>query len=255
MNADVLSDLVITKVRSASTMYTPEKTKMKKADRPCWAILIKYEGETVYSFAGKRLHSDLNHIVILPKGCCYEWQSIRAGHFSTIEFESELTFSEPFGFSVKNGEKILKLFKALEYRRNLKKPMIELESIRDTYSIILALNQAANGKYSSSDKQHKIVPAIEYISQNYNTKLSNDELAALTGLSTVYFRKLFTQIMGVSPMAYVHELRTAKAKEMLRSDYGTLADIAQSLGYSNLFDFSRDFKKHTGISPSGFEKT
>ena len=40
-----------------------------------------------------------------------------------------------------------------------------------------------------------------------------------------------------------------KAKEMLKSDYGTLSDIALSIGYSSLYDFSRDFKKHTGTSP------
>ena len=94
---------------------------------------------------------------------------------------------------------------------------------------------------------------MEYISQNYNKKIINDELAALTGLSTVYFRKLFTDIIGVSPIAYVHKLRVEKAKEMLKSDYGTLSDMAQSLGYPSLYDFSRDFKKHTGVSPSRYQ--
>ena len=43
-----------------------------------------------------------------------------------------------------------------------------------------------------------------------------------------------------------------QAKEMLRSDYGSLADVAFSLGYSNIYDFSRDFKKHTGVPPSKY---
>jgi len=51
----------------------------------------------------------------------------------------------------------------------------------------------------------------------------------------------------------VHQFRTEKAKEMLGSDYGTLSDIAQSLGYPNLYDFSRDFKKHAGVAPSKYE--
>lgn len=253
MNIDILSDLIITKVYSISTMYTPENTKLKRNDRQRWAVVIKYEGETVYTSGGKRILSDLNHIVILPRGCSYDWQCTKSGHFSVIEFESEPTYMEPISFSVKNGEKILKMFKESEHKRNLKKPMMELESIRDTYSILLALAQSEPERYLPTKKQQMIAPAIEYISQHYNENITNDSLAMLTGLSNVYFRKLFTDIIGVSPIAYVHKLRIEKAKEMLKSDYGTLSDIAQSLGYSSLYDFSRDFKKHTNLSPSKYE--
>jgi len=255
MTIDILSDLVITKVYSVSTLYTPEMTKLRRNDRQRWAVVIKYEGETVYSSNGKRFLSDIEHIVILPKGCSYEWQCTRSGHFSIIEFESESTFCEPISFSVKNGEKILKKFKDLEYKRNLKKPMVELESIRDTYSILLVLMQAVEARYLPTEKQQKIAPAVEYISQHYNENITNDELAEISGISTVYFRKLFSSVVGVSPIVYARRLRIEKAKEMLRSDYGTLSDVAQSLGYASLYDFSRDFKKHTGTSPSRYEKT
>ena len=253
MRIDILSDLVITKVYSVSTFYTPEKTKLKRNDRKRWAVVIKYEGETVYNSNGKRFLSDIDHIVILPKGCSYDWLCTRSGHFSIIEFESEPTFCEPISFSVKNGEKILKMFKDLEYKRNLKRSMVELESIRDTYSILLALEQSVATRYLPTKKQQKIALAVEYIFQHYTENITNDALATITGFSTVYFRKLFTSMMGVSPITYVHRFRIEKAKEMLKSDYGTLSDVAQSLGYSSLYDFSRDFKKHTGVAPSKYE--
>ena len=253
MNIEVLSNLVITKVYSVSTFYNPKNTKLKRTDRQRWAIVIKYEGETVYYSNGKQFLSDIGHIVILPKGCFYDWHCTRSGHYSIIEFDSGSTFCEPIPFSVKNGETILKMFKDLEYKRNLKKPTVEIESIYDTYSIILALTQAVSERYIPTEKQQKIAPAIEYISQHYNKNITNDALAAITGLSTVYFRKLFTSIMGVSPITYVHRFRIEKAKEMLKSDYGTLSDIAQSLGYPSLYDFSRDFKKHVGVAPSKYE--
>ena len=131
--------------------------------------------------------------------------------------------------------------------------MMELESIRDAYSILLAVTKHGSDYYLPTEKQQKIAPAIEYISQHYNENVTNDVLAAVVGMSTVYFRKLFTSIMGVSPITYVHQFRTEKAKEMLKSDYGSLSDIALSLGYSGLYDFSRDFKKHAGVAPSKYE--
>lgn len=253
MNTEVLSKLVITKVHSVSTLYNPESAKGRRSNRVRWAIVIKYEGETVYTAEGKRYLSDLNHIMILPKSSTYEWQCTSSGHFLTVEFESEQTFPELMSFSVKNSEKILKMLKELEYKRNLKHPMIEIESIRDVYSIIMAIVQTGSKSYIPTDKQAKIAAATEYISQNYAQKITNDGLAELTGLSTVYFRKLFTEIMGVSPITYARQIRIEKAKEMLKSDYGTLSDMALSLGYANLYDFSRDFKKHTGTSPSKYE--
>ncbi|MBQ9098764.1 MAG: helix-turn-helix transcriptional regulator [Clostridia bacterium] len=253
MNANILSNMVITKVHSVSTMYTPQHRKAKRTDRQRWALVIKYEGETVYTSNGKSWLSDANHIAILPKGCSYDWQCTRAGHFSIIEFESALTCCEPFTVFVKNSERILKLFRELEYTRNLQAPMMEIESIWHMYSIILALAQGESEPYAPLEKQKKIAPALEYISQHYDHNMTNDQLATLTGLSTVYFRKLFTQIMGVSPISYVHDLRIQKAKEMLRSDYDSLSSVAQSLGYLNLYDFSRDFKKHTGVAPSKYE--
>ena len=157
-----------------------------------------------------------------------------------------------FTFPINNSEKILKLFKELEYKRTLKKQMYKVESIRDTYSILLMLTQLMRKNYFPVEKINKISPALEYIAKNYSKNIKNDVLANLCNLSTVYFRKLFSETMGISPIAYVHELRIKKAKEMLKSDYSSITDIAESLGYLNIYDFSRTFKKHTGITPSKY---
>ena len=252
MSLDILANLVITKLYSVSTLYTPENTRTKINDRPRWAVVTKYEGETIYTSNGKSFLSDLNHMVILPKGCSYDWECTKSGHFSIIEFESEPVFCEPISFTVKHGEKFLKQFKELEYKRNLRNFMFEAESIMDTYAIILSLVRSASEAYIPNSKQKKLQLAIEYISQNYSKNITNDTLSAISGMSTGYFRKLFTQMMGVSPFAYTKQLRIEKAKEMLKSDYGTLTDVAHSLGYANLYDFSRDFKKHTGVAPSKY---
>lgn len=253
MQEELLETLMVTGVHSASTMFTLENTKVKKKDRPRWAIVLKFEGETVYTSGGNRFLSDLNHLVVLPKGCSYEWICTKSGHFSIIEFECDRILPEPVCFPVKNGARLLRMFRDLEYTRNLRKPLYEMESIRDLYSILLLLRQDRPERYIDGQQRKRILPAVEFISQNYNKNITNDTLANLTGMSTVYFRKLFTAAMGISPIAYTKQLRIEKAKEMLKSDYGSLSDLAQSLGYANLYDFSRDFKKHTGVAPSRYE--
>ena len=54
MSIELLSNLVITKVHSVSTLYNPENTKLKRNDRERWAAVIKYEGETVYLVEDQR---------------------------------------------------------------------------------------------------------------------------------------------------------------------------------------------------------
>jgi len=252
MISDVLSNMYIKKVFSATTMYSEKNKKAKRDYRPCWAIVIKYEGKTVYTSDNKDYISDKNNIVILPRGCAYEWQCVQSGHFSIIEFQCDTECKELFLFSVKSSDKILRFFKDMEYKRAVKKTMYEMECLRDVYSLILHLTDEMTKSYMPTSRREKLLPAIEYIAKNYNRKISNDELAGLTGLSTVYFRKLFFEQFGISPIAYVHNLRITKAKEMLKSDYGSITDIALSLGYNNIYDFSRDFKNHTGVSPSNY---
>lgn len=255
MYSSILSKLIITEVYSVSTIYTSKYALTQKTDRPCWAIVIKHEGETVYKSNGKTYISNIHNMVILPRGSSYEWRCTEAGHYAIIEFQSELIHEEIFVFPVKNGEKILNMHKRLEYNRNAQIPLFEIESIRDTYSIILALSHSAQKQYVPGNKQQKLIPALEYIARNYNTEINNTDLAALTGLSTVYFRKLFKDIYGTSPIAYAHNLRINKATEMLKSDYGSITDIALSLGYNNIYEFSKDFKNHTGISPTQYVKS
>ncbi len=251
MYTDILSNLVITKVYSASTFYTPDKIK-KKNSRNRWGAIIKYEGETVYASCGKQFLSDAHHIILLPKGCSYSWECTRAGHFCSIEFECETSLCEPIVINVKSSDKILRVFKEIERKRTLNNPTAELESIRGMYSILLLLIQSSREAYVPPEKQRKISSIVEYMSEHYSESLTNDDLARLAGVSTTYFRRLFSSYMGTSPINYLRKLRIEKAKEMLKSDYSSISDLARSLGYSSIYDFSRDFKKHVGVSPSRY---
>lgn len=254
MNAEILSDLTIKKIYSISTIYTEKNAHAKRENRSQWALVIKYEGETCYFSNGKKYISNINSIALLPKGCNYDWICKKSGHFSIVEFECEKTYHDIFLFNIKNGEQYHKIVKKMEIGRTLKKTAYVLDELKDLYGIIASLLKTVEPVYVPSSQKEKILPAIEYIARNYNKHICNDELADIVGLSTVYFRKLFREIMGISPINYVKSVKMNKAKKMLRSDYSSITDIAYSLGYNNVYEFSRDFKKHIGISPLNYVK-
>lgn len=253
LTADILTNLVIEEVCTAITIYNAENTKGKQNNRQRWAIIIKYEGETQYNSNGKKYISNINNVVILPKGSCYEWTCTGSGHYSVIEFECDTRCSEIFSFNLRDGEKIHKIFRKIESNRAIDNPLSKMESVRDCYSVILTILQEKQKKYLPTSKYKKLEPALNYIAENYTLGITNDELAKCTGFSTVYFRKLFAEVFGISAVAYVHKLRISKAKEMLKSEYGSISDIAFSLGYTSIYDFSRTFKKYTGVPPSKYK--
>lgn len=94
MNQDKLAKLIIKGKISASNLFSFEKKGAKMENRPFWSIMYKSTGETLYLCGEKRLYSNMNSIIVAPKGCNYEWRLIQSGTFSYINFDSDMTDDE-----------------------------------------------------------------------------------------------------------------------------------------------------------------
>lgn len=81
------------------------------------------------------------------------------------------------------------------------------------------------------------------------------ELSQNANISYEYFRRIFENVYGVSPVKYLNKLRIDRAKELLNSGMYTVADAAFQSGFSDISYFSRFFKKETGLSPSEYKKS
>ncbi len=96
--------------------------------------------------------------------------------------------------------------------------------------------------------------AITYINEYYTSKLSNDELAKLCGMSKFHFIRRFTQRTGKTPQKYHTALLLSKSIMMLTDTNLKITDIAASLGFDDSLYFSRLFKKTYGMSPLEYRK-
>jgi len=73
--------------------------------------------------------------------------------------------------------------------------------------------------------------------------------------SPIKRRDAFSTVVTVkSPLQSFDMLYDREPLEMLKSDYGSITNIAQTLGFLDIYDFSRAFKKYVGISPLKYKK-
>ncbi|MBP1992501.1 AraC family transcriptional regulator [Paenibacillus eucommiae] len=91
--------------------------------------------------------------------------------------------------------------------------------------------------------------ALRYIHEHYTEAVTMDQLADLLGCSISYMYRLFKAEIGKSPNDYMIGIRMEQARQYLLTTQLTLREIALSVGYADVYYFSRLFKKQFGVSP------
>ena len=80
------------------------------------------------------------------------------------------------------------------------------------------------------------------------------ELAAMSGLSRAAFARAFREALGRAPMQYLTDWRMTLARDSLRADDLSLAQIADAVGYGSPFAFAAAFRRHHGDPPGAWRQ-
>jgi AraC-like DNA-binding protein len=79
-------------------------------------------------------------------------------------------------------------------------------------------------------------------------------LAQLAGMSPTHFARVFKGAFGTSPIDWLRRERISQAKRRLAETGASIKEIAAQTGYRDRYFFSKDFKKHTGLTPREFRR-
>jgi len=104
------------------------------------------------------------------------------------------------------------------------------------------------------DTPQTILAIQRYLMQNYQEKLTLEEMGSRFNLNPFYLQKQFKRYIGQSPTEYLIYLRMSQAKRLIRSTHQSIGEIARQVGIKNLGYFTRLFKKQEGITPHEYSK-
>lgn len=87
------------------------------------------------------------------------------------------------------------------------------------------------------------------------SSISVAEMAERANLSEDHFIRVFKKAKGVTPGEFVLGARIDSAVSLLLFTSRTISEIADELGYCDIFHFSKQFKKRMGVSPRNYRHT
>ena len=91
--------------------------------------------------------------------------------------------------------------------------------------------------------------ALDLIHHEYADLSGASEIAIRSGLSQQHLSRLFRQHVGATPAAYLWQVRTDRAVDLVRASGLTLAEVSSQTGFSNQFHMSRRIRAAYDASP------
>jgi len=104
-------------------------------------------------------------------------------------------------------------------------------------------------------EDNPILQVKQYIDDHYAEPITAEDLASMSHCSKGHLFRTFKKFFRVSPLAYQQDLRFEAAQRLLRFTSLRCYEIAQRVGYSNVYYFHRQFKKRTGITPTRYRRS
>lgn len=109
---------------------------------------------------------------------------------------------------------------------------------------------------SYSDNQKQIYfDIMDYIKTNISRNIKIAEIAAAFGYNEKYISHRFAEICGIPLKQYILKTKMDQASYMLTDTNKSITEIARELGFTDSHNFSRTYKKITGLSPSEYRNT
>ena len=131
--------------------------------------------------------------------------------------------------------------------------------IRSYWYLLLRNLNTGQGKsaHSAGSQQHmldKIQTILDFMEDHYDSSITLQDCAEITGFSPSHFSHLFHQATGTGFVRYLNTIRVSHAADLILVSGDKLIDIAEQCGFSSVRTFNRVFLEITGTTPSEYSR-
>jgi AraC-like DNA-binding protein len=102
--------------------------------------------------------------------------------------------------------------------------------------------------------RRRAVEAALWIEAHSHEPIDLESAARQAGRSPFHFLRLFSRVLGVTPHQYLVRSRLKRAASLLADESRPITDIAFEVGFGDLSNFVRTFRRAAGVSPRGFRR-
>lgn len=157
------------------------------------------------------------------------------------------------------SDKMIRYTQKLCEESNSDSPAYKLSVTNLLSELILEIARIITPQHHSrkilyKNKDNRLDTLVLFIRDNLSHHLTSEDFAAESNMSIKQLNRLMEATYHMSVSDFFRKERIEKAKQLLIDTTYTIAQIAQEVGFSDEFSFSKTFKRMTGVPP-GFFRT
>jgi len=226
---------------------------------PHYQLAIKTSGHSTIVYNGKQLEFKTGSILFLPMvnsqpTVRYEKYIVEEGSSIVIFFMSgEELPEEAFAYDPDTPQVLCDLFRQLYNTWSGKSQTYYCDCMSLVYRIISQLQRRNLTGRDTAYYRNRLIKSVAFMHKHFREiKLDQHRLAEVSDMNYDYFRHVFKEAYGMSPVQYINRLKIENAKELIASRLYSVQEIAELTGFSNQYYFSRCFKTLTGVTPTQY---
>jgi AraC-like DNA-binding protein len=209
-------------------------------------FILTLSGRIRFSFADAVIETSPTQGIFIPKGANYINNCLEDAESIQINLDTVKPYERPLALKTPDRKTAM-----LAYE-NISRHALS-GSAQDRFYILGELYLLARHLFpeesSLSSKERLAEKAHHYLQRELSRPtLLLEEAAAHCSVSPVYLRKVFAEVYGKSPFAVLTQLRMTKAHTMLL-EKRPVKEVAFAVGYSDIYQFSRAYKRYFGFPP------
>ena len=208
-------------------------------------IGFRIQGNSTFSYAGGSFHAGSGSTLFLPAGTAFQNRHDTDEELVIIHLQP--LESSPKDFRLyENTASLEPLFRKLY-------PLWEEGRYNRCMALLYELFDALEAPQSNVPQV--IAPGVALLKQSFrDPKLTIAQAAKSCFVSEVYFRRIYHQHFGTSPLQALLSIRFEYATQLLRSGYYTVEQVAKQSGFSDVKYFRTAFTKHFGCTPTQYKE-